>query len=272
LAVCISPLLQAAGANQRQQNGGKFHNLWTGKIMTTSFTKKQIGLAISCALALGFVSVTAGAETISPTEVGYVVTKPDAAVRNSSGGCWRTGTGPAETARTDCGGMAIPEPISRIEKPAPQPVAMAEPVMAPPPQPVAAVAVVAPRATERLVLNADTLFDFDKSTLRPAGKAALDEFIEKTRYIDPEMITAVGHTDRIGSESYNQSLSEQRAEAVKAYLVSKGIDANRIKAEGKGESEPVTLAGECQGANVIACLQPDRNVEIEVTGNRIANR
>ncbi len=228
--------------------------------MKNSFTRKQIGLAISCAFALGVVSATAGAETIS-TEVGYVVTQPDTAVRNSSGGCWRTGTGPPES-QSECGAKAVAAPIVKVA----EPVAMA-------PEPVA-VAYVAPvRAAEHLTASADTLFDFDKSELRPAGRMKLDEFITKTKGIDPETITVVGHTDRFGSESYNQILSEQRANSVKNYLISKGIDPARIQTEGKGESQPVTLAGECSGAKstkVIACLQPDRSVEIDVEGASIA--
>ena len=124
-----------------------------------------------------------------------------------------------------------------------------------------------------MTLDADALFDFDKTVLRPAGRAALDDFVGEIKGIDPEMIMAVGHTDRFGSEAYNQRLSEQRVEAVKTYLVSKDIEPNRIRAEGKGETQPVTKAGECDGsqsAKVIACLQPDRRVEVEVVGTRTA--
>ena len=109
--------------------------------------------------------------------------------------------------------------------------------------------------------------------LRPAGRATLDDFAGKLKDINPEMINAVGHTDRFGSERYNQRLSEERVAAVKAYLVSKGIEPNRMHTEGKGKSDPVTKAGDCEGAKsakVIACLQPDRRVDIEVVGTRIA--
>jgi len=88
------------------------------------------------------------------------------------------------------------------------------------------------------------------------------------------MITAVGHADRFGSEAYNQRLSEQRVAAVKTYLVGKGIDPNRIRTEGKGETQPVTKTAECAGASgakLIACLQPDRRVEVEVVGSRIVS-
>ena len=85
------------------------------------------------------------------------------------------------------------------------------------------------------------------------------------------MILAVGHTDRIGSDAYNQKLSERRAASVKQYLVSKGIDANRVYTEGKGKKNPVTKPDQCTGkksAKVIACLQPDRRVDIELIGTR----
>jgi len=109
--------------------------------------------------------------------------------------------------------------------------------------------------------------------LRPAGRAALDDFVARTRDINPEVIMAVGHADRFGSDRYNQKLSEQRAAAVKSYLMSKGIADNRIQTEGRGETQPVTKPGECPGAKsakVIACLQPDRRVDIEVVGTTIA--
>ena len=125
---------------------------------------------------------------------------------------------------------------------------------------------------QKVTIDADTLFDFDKAVLRPACRVALDGFVAQVKDINPEMINAVGHTDRLGSERYNQRLSEQRVEAVKAYMVSKGIEPSRMHTEGKGKSEPVTKAGECEGAKsakIIACLQPDRRVDIEVVGTRV---
>jgi len=129
-----------------------------------------------------------------------------------------------------------------------------------------------------VTLSADALFDFDKAVLRPEGKAKLDEVITKSLYIKIEVIIAVGHADRIGTDQYNQSLSERRAAAVKDYLVSKGMEPNRIHAEGKGESQPKTTADQCKGLGnengrnkkLIACLQPDRRVEIEIIGTREA--
>jgi OOP family OmpA-OmpF porin len=134
-----------------------------------------------------------------------------------------------------------------------------------------ALSSAAAPAIEKVVLDADALFDFDKAELSPAGRAALDDFVVKLGTITPGMIRLVGHADRQGSNAYNQILSEDRAEEVKDYLVGKGIDPNRVRAEGKGASQPVTKAGACDGgtsAKVIACRQPDRRVVIEVAGTR----
>jgi OOP family OmpA-OmpF porin len=225
--------------------------------MTYSLTKKQISLAVSCALALGVVSGAARAET-NPADTGYLTDQRNTVARSGYGLCWHTGSGPAPVSTIECDPNFVPAPIARFVEPTPQPVA---------------VAAVAP-VIQRVTLDADTLFDFDKAVLRPAGRVALDDFVGRIKGIDPGMIEAVGHTDRLGSETYNQRLSEQRVAAVKAYLVGKGIEPNRMHTEGKGETQPATKAGECDGAKsakVIACLQPDRRVDIEVVGSRIVN-
>ena len=143
-----------------------------------------------------------------------------------------------------------------------------------PPKPAAPVARPAPKPAEQKVkLAADTLFDFDKATLRPEGKAKLDEIVSQLGKYNVEVILAVGHTDRIGSDAYNQKLSERRADAVKKYLISKGVPANRVYTEGKGEKMPVT-GDKCKNMGpenrrnkkLIDCLQPDRRVEIQVIG------
>src|ERR1700704_4651236 len=124
---------------------------------------------------------------------------------------------------------------------------------------------------EKVVFDAGALFDFDAYQLRPEGRAALDDFLGRLKGTSLGMISAVGHADRLGSEDYNQILSEDRAEAVKAYLVSKGIEPDRVRAEGRGIRQPVTKPGECadgKNAKVIACLQSDRRVGIEVAGTR----
>jgi OOP family OmpA-OmpF porin len=112
---------------------------------------------------------------------------------------------------------------------------------------------------------ADAFFDFDKSVLKPEGKAKLDDLVGKIQGISLEVIIAVGHTDSVGTDTYNQKLSVRRAEAVKAYLVSKGIEKNRVYTEGKGEKQPVADNKTAEGR------AKNRRVEIEVVGTR-ANR
>jgi len=144
------------------------------------------------------------------------------------------------------------------------------------PVPVAPVAAapqyVAPvRVSERITMSSDALFGFGQSTLRPAGEARLDELINSLRDVDIERISDVGHADRLGTSETNQKMSESRAEAVKAYLVRRGIPADRITATGMGETQPVTGSDACTGpkkADIIACLQPDRRVDIQVVGTR----
>lgn len=212
---------------------------------------KKMSMALSCALAMGFASSAIGAE-INPADTGYLTDQRGVVVRSGYGLCWHTGTGPAMPSPNECD--AKTEPVKVAQAPAEQ-----KPAVAVPPKP----------AGGKVTLDASTLFDFNKAVLRPAGREALDEFLDKVKGIEPEVIIAIGHADRFGSDQYNQRLSEQRADAVKAYLVGKGIEPNRVYREGKGESQPITKAGECQGAKsakVIACLQPDRRVEVEVVG------
>jgi OOP family OmpA-OmpF porin len=154
-------------------------------------------------------------------------------------------------------------PVYVAPAPMPAPVAVA---------PMPAPVVMAP-VPQRVSFSADTLFGFDKSTVRPEGRVELDKFSSQlggTRY---ESIRVEGHTDRLGSTAYNQTLSEERAESVKNYLVTSGnIDPTRISAVGKSETQPVTAAGDCSDnlarSALINCLQPDRRVEVEVTGTR----
>jgi len=149
--------------------------------------------------------------------------------------------------------------------------------IAPPPAPVqlavaprAATPVIAP-LSERISFSADALFAFDKSDLKPEGRAMLDDLVSKSSGATYEHIIATGHADRFGSPDYNQKLSERRAHAVKDYLVSRNIQAGRIDAAGKGESQPMTKAEDCKGpksVKVVACLQPDRRVDVEMTGTK----
>jgi len=121
--------------------------------------------------------------------------------------------------------------------------------------------VTAPTAT-KVVLNADTFFDFDKSTLKPEGRQVLDQVAQQASSINLETIIAVGHTDSIGSDAYNLKLSQRRAASVKNYLVSKGVDPNRVYTEGKGESQPIASNKTREGR------AKNRRVEIEIVGTR----
>ena len=112
------------------------------------------------------------------------------------------------------------------------------------------------------VIQADALFDFDKSVLRPDGKKNIDDALARLRGVDLEMVIATGHTDAIGSDAYNQRLSERRAAAVKDYLVSKGIPASKITTIGKGKSQPVATNKTAEGR------QKNRRVDIEFKGVR----
>lgn len=150
---------------------------------------------------------------------------------------------------------AAPEPVAAVQ--APEPVAVTPP----------------PPAPTRVTFSADSLFDFDKATLKPEGKSVLDKFASDLNGASFDIIVVTGHTDRIGSHAYNMTLSTRRAEAVKTYLVqSAGIAASKITAKGVDGSDPVTKPGECKGnratPKLIACLQPDRRVEVEVTGTK----
>jgi OmpA-OmpF porin, OOP family len=163
------------------------------------------------------------------------------------------------------GGTELPPP----PPPAPAPIAapVAEPAPPPPPPPPP------PPVRTRVSFSADSLFDFAKDTVKPAGKQALDDFAAKLKGTRFEVITVTGYSDRIGSHEYNMRLSTRRAEAVKSYLVeTAGIPADKVTAQGADGSDPVTKPDECQGEKrtpkLIACLQPDRRVDVEVVGSR----
>ena len=165
--------------------------------------------------------------------------------------------------------------IARFGGKPPAPAPRAAP--APAPRPMAAVPPPPPRpppppAPRKVVFSADALFDFDKRIIKPAGKRSLDKFAADLRSTKFDVITVTGHTDRLGAHAYNMDLSTRRAEAVKNYLVSAGIPAGKISARGTDGSDPVTKPGECKGTKrtkeLIACLQPDRRVEVEVSGTR----
>lgn len=156
--------------------------------------------------------------------------------------------------------VVVVEPPAPLTQPAPTPI------------PKAVVPIV-PIVPTKVTLSADSLFAFDKSTLSPDGKKELDDFFTKLKTLSYEFMTVTGHTDRLGEHVYNMRLSERRAQAVGAYLMNVlGVPADKLLVRGQNGADPVTQPGDCVGTQVtkqlIACLQPDRRVDLEVTGTR----
>ena len=180
--------------------------------------------------------------------------------KTGGGQCWRSGAWTPATAAPGCDGAVAPAPKA-APAPAPAPAPQAAPAPAPAPARAPAPAP-APAAASKVTYAADAFFDFDKATLKPEGKAKLDDLTEKVKGITLEVIIAVGHTDSVGADGYNQKLSEKRAQAVKDYLTSKGTDASRVYVEGKGEKQPVADNKSAEGR------AKNRRVEIEVVGTR----
>ncbi|MEO8922073.1 MAG: outer membrane protein OmpA [Caldimonas sp.] len=170
--------------------------------------------------------------------------------------CWRDGVWTPATGLAGCDGVPVPTPA-----PAPMPAPAPGAAPAPAPAPAPAAVIVAP-TSEKVTFAADAFFDFDKAVLKPEGRAKLDDLTSKMGGLNLEVIIAVGHTDSIGTAAYNQRLSVRRADAVKDYLVSKGIEKNRVYTEGKGEKQPVADNKTAEGR------AKNRRVEIEVVGTR----
>ena len=236
---------------------------------------------------------TAGAQTAgyvpgvaecNPQNCGYVMSfaaTPGnnivrSAVYNSTAGisgnlCYRTGYWTPSMAIIGCDPDLVPKPVAApvpapAPAPAPSPAPRATPAPAPAPAPSAA-------GVQKITLASKALFDFDKAVLKPEGKAAIDsEIISKLSGVQRlELVLVTGHTDRIGTQAYNQKLSERRADAVRDYLVSKGVARDKIETLGMGKTQPVPGVTCTMTAmkELIACLAPNRRVEVEVKGEAI---
>jgi len=237
--------------------------------MSIQLKGKMLGLAAIATLALAATPALSQSKdtvitytTDSAGVIPYVIDSRKAVATSGAGLCWRTGFWSPAAAQTAFAGNF---PVGCVCDKDLVPAEMCK-------SPYSEGSAVTTTATaDKIKLSADALFDFDSANLRPAGRAALDELAAKAKALNLEVILAVGHTDRIGSDSYNKRLSERRAMSVKNYLVSKGVDAKRIYTEGKGESQPVT-GTKCNGITerkaLIECLQPDRRVEVEVIGTK----
>jgi OOP family OmpA-OmpF porin len=206
----------------------------------------SLGMAFGCAMALA-------AGTASANVTPNLQDASGRAVKDGSGACVVTS------------GQVLPECAGAKPAPAPaapaQPAEPAKPAAPAAPPKAAEPAKPAPQSVRQaIVIQADALFDFDKSVVRPDGKKSIDDALAKMRGVDLEMVIATGHTDSIGSDQYNQRLSERRAAAVKEYLVSKGIAASKVTTIGKGESQPVATNKTAEGR------QKNRRVDIEFKG------
>ena len=213
---------------------------------------RQVALVLFAALTLGLGLTNAYAEND-----GYLQAPTSGVVvKNPFGLCWHTGYWTPAMATLEFDPDLVPKKAAPAPAPAPA-AAPAAPAPAPKPAPKP--------VTEKVTMAAETNFDFDKAVLKPEGKARLDDLVGKLKAVNLEVIIAIGHTDSIGSKAYNQKLSLRRADAVKAYLVSKGIEANRIQTGGRGETQPIADNKTREGR------AKNRRVEIEVIGTRQGN-
>jgi OmpA-OmpF porin, OOP family len=217
-----------------------------GKRMNNSSTRisRLWGLPLSTVLLLGVMAMDAHAQNY-----GYWQDHTGAMVRSGTGTCVRTGNWTPELATAECD----PDLMSKTAAAAPAD-----------PAPVARSAPPPVTVTEKVAMDADALFDFDKSAIKPKGKEALDEVVRKLNLAGAELrlITSTGHTDSVGSTEYNIDLSLRRAESVKAYLISQGIDGGQINSVGVGERQPFANNTTAKGR------AENRRVDIEVSSTR----
>jgi OOP family OmpA-OmpF porin len=201
-------------------------------------------LAVTASIAwlCAFSPPPAAAE--NPTDA-FLYDTEDSVTRNSYGECWQTSSFTPDKLTPECGGQ----------------VAEAPP---PPPEPI----------YEKFTLEADTLFDFDKATLRPEGREKIDDIVTKIKQ-EPgiQQVRIAAYADPIGTDSYNADLSQRRAGSVRDYMIDQGIEPQRIDATGKGETNEFAPCEDVRGrSNLIRCYQPNRRAEIEIIGQRTAGR
>ena len=206
----------------------------------------------------------ATAATATGPAPGYLQNSGGSPVVNSALHCVHTSTWNAALAAEPCDAVpraSVPA-VPVAEAPAPAPVAEAAPA-------------TPPNVIEKVTLNTDVLFAFNKAELLPGGKDKLDQLAKDAQGAQVDRVVLAGYADRIGSEEYNKDLSERRAQAVADYLASQGVDQSRIQVEGRGEDNPVTgdtcnRMGPAKASTkkLVSCLQPDRRVEAELLGSR----
>ena len=217
--------------------------------------------SLKCSIIAAALVAASGVAMAAPVPP-YVTNSTNATVMNPYGLCWRTGfwtPALAEQAGVEGAGCACDKDILSAGACAPK-AAPAEEVK-----------------SAKVTLSADMLFAFDSANLSAEGQIALDDLVSRMAGMDIEVILATGYADRLGAEAYNQKLSEARAQSVKDYLATKGVDADRVQTEGRGSAEAVvecanpSKAGAVKTkAQLVDCLAPNRRAVIEVIGTRAA--
>lgn len=200
-------------------------------------------------LKYSFIAAAVAAASAQAQADGYLTSGTGDPVRSAYGICWRTSAWTESRAIEECD----PQLIAR-ERPD-------------------AVAMPAPQAPQRASYSAEVLFEFERAEVSADGRKVLDDLAQKLLALELEKVTATAHADRIGGEAYNQRLSARRAEAIRVYLVEKGVPEALVHVESKGARDSITGNG-CeamgpenkQNMKLIACLQPDRRVDIEAAG------
>jgi OmpA-OmpF porin, OOP family len=226
--------------------------------------------AARCGLAAALlIAAMPAARAGGPGDVaGYLTTGDSSAVTDAFGECWHTAEWRRGMRFHHCEPSTQVRPVAAPagETPAAAPELAAAPKPAVTPRP-AGSARPAP-----IRISIDALFDFDSAALKPEGRAALDALAQRIDHAAYRSASITGHADRLGTPGYNLLLSERRAQAVRAYLGTRGVDVARIGAKGVGSSEPATPPKQCDGlgrARLIQCLQPDRYAEIAVVSGAL---
>ena len=259
------PVVNASGQPWNSQSGTASASQQVAQAGTTSGAQKRI----DAPSARRNVPASSEGAPRGAFEPGYVEQPDGTNWRTASGECWRGAYWTPAMAAEPCDAVArasVPAPVAVAPQPEPAPAPQAQPAPAP------LVAAPEPRGPmiQKITLETDVLFGFDKAELRPEGQRKLDEIADGLKGAEVNEIVAIGYTDPIGNEQYNEKLSQRRADAVKEYLAQKGVSSERIQTEGRGEQNPVT-GDDCRGAKgqkLISCLEPNRRVEIEVFGQR----
>ncbi len=220
------------------------------------------------AAAIGVAAATTASAQQGRSTQGYLTDQRSGVVKDPFNLCWRTGYWTPALANCECDVDLIPRDV--CFPPAPKPAAAPPSPAKPAPAPVAK-----PPAPKTLAVQSTELFEFDKAVLTPAAKAQLDQEVvaRLKEYSAIKLIFIEGHTDRIGSQQHNQKLSERRADAVKAYLVSRGVDGSKIDTIGMGKTVQVKSCpdpspkGEIRNfKQLVDCLAPNRRAAVQVTG------